>query len=208
MKNQKVIIGVVVVLVLLLLGGWLMISGKKTPISTESGANKGEQKVEVKTGDTKTSIADIMGRGENVKCSYQSSSTDSGSMTATVYVSGKKMRVDSTGVGSDGKEYQSNMVSDGSYIYVWSNNEKTGMKIPAENANSSADKWKGQAQYVDPNQKVDYKCDTWSVDEGLLAPPTDVKFTDLSALQKSQCAACDYLTGEQQATCKKTLNCN
>lgn len=205
MKNQKLIImGVVALLVILGLGGLVMSKSNKTSVTMNS---ENGQTTVVTTEDSKMSIADLMGKGGNVKCSYQASGTDSGSMSALVYLSGKKMRVESSGTNPDGEAYESKMVSDGEFVYVWSDKEKTGMKIATDASTGSTDAWKGQASYINPEQKVDYKCDSWNVDEAVFTLPTDVKFTDLSAMQKTQCSACDSLSGEQKASCKEAMGC-
>jgi hypothetical protein len=191
MKNQKVMVGIGVAVGIIVLGGIVVSQSGKTTVKN--------QQVEVTTNNAKMSISDLMGRGENVKCTYEVTSIETGTNLATMYLAGKKVRMETNG---------SQMLSDGSYTYIWSDKDKTGIKMPIDSANDSSNKWQGQAQYVDPEQKMDYKCEGWKVDESMFVVPVNVQFSDFSQMQKTQCASCDYLSGEQKTSCKKALGCD
>jgi hypothetical protein len=76
-----------------------------------------------------------------------------------------------------------------------------------------------KAESVDLTQKYNYKCEPWSGDDSLFVAPKDITFTDFSSMMPKagasgtmmdknvKCAACNYLTGEQQTQCKQTLGC-
>ena len=205
--NKKVVVGIVVAVIVLGLGGWILSRSAKTSVKVESPDGQGT--LTVQTADTQMSIADIMGKGGNVRCTYEVTSAESGTMSTVVYISGGKMRAESLGTDSEGVKTQSTVISDGQFTYVWSDKEETGMKIPAQQASgNTSSAWQGQAQYADPQQKADYKCESWNVDGTVFTPPSNITFTDFSALQKTQCAVCDSLSGEQKTTCLKSLNCN
>lgn len=176
MKNNKLGIGIAVGIGVLVVGGIALSQLGKTSVKTNMGVN-GNGKMEVKTENAKMSISDLMGKGENVKCTYEVTTTETGTSLTTMYLAGKKVRMDANG---------SQMLSDGSYTYIWSDKELTGIKMPIDSTSDSANNWQGQAQYADPEQKMDYKCEGWKVDESKFTVPANVQFTDFSQMTKVQ----------------------
>jgi len=160
-------------------------------------------------------------------CTFESTDAN-GSNKGSSYISGQKVRTDFSGTDPDGKAYNGSMISDGTYMYSWSTATPQGMKIKiTEETNQAVEDVKQDAQenpnqYIDPNDKVDYKCQGWRADQGMFTPPSDIEFVDYSQLMEqtqqntqdqtgdlknAQCAACDSLAGDEQTACKSALGC-
>ena len=115
---------------------------------------------------------------------------------------------------SQGRTIVSHMVSDGKFNYIWVDNTPTGFKMPL-----NAPKTEGNPNYsgVDENKQINYNCQTWSEDAGLLTVPTTVTFQDFSAIpaaakpigsEPAACAACDSITDAQsKLQCRSALQC-
>ncbi len=215
MKNTPLIIGVII-LILLAIGGYLYMNKSQSPLSMTGGEN-------TQRGGMK-SLKELMMMGQNQMCTF-SYADDNGSSEGTSYIAGGKVRTDFSGTDQDGKSYNGSMISDGTYAYTWTSYSPEGMKMKITDETTQTvedvkdDAQKNPNQYVDPDAKVDYKCQGWSVDESKFTPPADITFTDFSALQEQmqqqtgssgaqdKCAACDSLTGEAQTACKSALGC-
>lgn len=183
MSNKNIIIAVVVVIVLALVGGGIYLNstkGKSADLINnvrEGVQNAGESM-------TKGSIKGLLGTGKNVMCVI-----DSGAGGAsTVYVSGNNMRGDFTTVAGS-TTTKSHMVQDGDYAYIWTDGATEGSKMnikamqeSAGNASSSGQS--AQDVTADIDREVDMKCSAWNVDNSKFEVPTNVTFTDLSAMME------------------------
>ena len=145
---------------------------------------------------------------------------DNAQSQGTVYVGNGKMRTDSTATVA-GKSIVSHMILDGNTIYTWVDGQTTGFKMqvtPTEAEKSQA----SQQKPVNLEQKVDYSCEGWSVDNSLFTPPSNVTFSDFSSLMPkvpapsanvgasqnaAACAACDQAPEASRAQCKAALGC-
>jgi len=153
--------------------------GENQPTATPAEQNKA------------TSLRELLGMGQNQKCTFSTSFTDDKNVTTetsgTLYTSGKKIaeEVQITSTGNGGINTNSMMISDGDKIYTWNPSEKTsGMMLKMVEPTGTAD-GKTQNQNVDLDKKFDMKCSPWTVDESKFTIPTDVKFTDLTELMKN-----------------------
>ncbi len=110
----------------------------------------------------------------------------------TYTVSGKKMKAE--GISYDKSMTSGAMMSDGSFTYIWDTVSKKGMKmtIPTE---EDVEKLKDQGQNVPDFSKEEVKkeyedkgytmdCKETRVSDSDFIPPTDVTFTDLSAMME------------------------
>ena len=121
---------------------------------------------------------------------------------------------------SNGKTTTMHMIIDGKDSYTWLDGMETGFMMSLSTtkpANVNA-----QSQGVDPDKKVDYACQPWIADASLFVVPSDVKFTDYSAMMQgsagatmnantnttmNKCAVCDSLTGDSKTQCKTAMGC-
>ena len=117
--------------------------------------------------------------GQNLSCTF-SNSTAGQSSTGTVYISGTMMRGDFTSQIKSSTNVQSHMIRSGDQIYVWSGAQGAKMAFAGLDASASTQ----SNGSVNLDQKVNYKCTPWTVDNGQFTPPTNVKFIDLSAMMK------------------------
>lgn len=191
----------------------------------------GGQPVAEKKGEKITgSIDDLLAKNKNLKCELIVK--DGGELLAgTTYISGTKARSDFK-TKMDGQTVNGHMISDGTWVYSWMDElPQQAMKIKVDAMQSPEVKDNEQAVGVaNYEDKMDYDCYSWSKDDSMLTPPSDVKFTDysemLNALQglnnnpgiiapgldssdKSQlCGACASITDAAgKAACLKQLGC-
>ncbi|QQR82880.1 hypothetical protein IPJ70_02105 [Candidatus Campbellbacteria bacterium] len=195
-KGLIIGIGIVVLLV-----GGFMFSRGRSPLGGPLGGLDGI-----------SSLSDLMSRGTPAKCQY-SMASEGFEQTSTVYYDGKKMYMENASM-MGGKKVQSNMLIDGEFQYMWSDDgTRQGLKMavvkdaPAPSENIPT----GQASQVDFGKNLQMKCDRWSGDDGVFTPPSDVTFVDLSDLGKSfgapssMCGSCSALTGEDKIQCEATF---
>lgn len=161
--------------------------------------------------DIKGSFKSLLSGGKNMTCTYSNNDTQGG---GTVYVADKKFRSDST-VDIKGKTSEAHVLSDGDYIYIWSDKEGSKMKLTeAEKIASQTAVQNQSLQALD--KEMNMKCDSWNVETSKFVVPTDVKFNDLTemmmkiqsngakpAIDKSMCDA--ITDANAKASCMKAL---
>jgi len=204
--NKKMVI-VAIVLLLLLLGGWYLMKSKKA-VSSVTSVTSG-------TPNEQKSLKDLLSSGIAQKCTYSG---------GTTYISSGKVRGDFSTTISD-KTTASHMISDGKTSYIWTDGEKNGFKMTLGESptpgTTSQTPGNSAASGTDLNQKADYKCSNWTVDESYFTPPGTVTFTDLSQMTNpsgaptsgtggtsSQCSYCNTLSGDDKTQCLTALKCN
>jgi len=207
MKKNAVIVAIVVLLALLV-GGYLLLKAK--------GTNKVSGNPTTTQDSSPKSLRDLLMSGVAEKCTFSEGVT---------YIASGKVRGDFS-MTTDGKTTNSHMIVDGKTSYIWTDGSTTGFKttIPDETAatptsqttnttvNSSASSF---------DQKADYKCEAWSVDQTLFTLPAGVTFKDMNVLipsmapttqttsgSNSQCSYCNNLTGDSKVQCLAALKCN
>lgn len=130
------------------------------------------------------SLKDLLSQGIAQKCTW-SQTTEDGTMTGEILISGKKFKQTSKIPNPNG-ETQVNMVSDGDWFYTWSNDSTTGnmaikMKMSevekdANTATASTQK----SNSVDLNKQLDYQCQPTTLSDKDLALPTGIEFIDVN----------------------------
>ena len=203
--NTRIVGAIVVVLILLGIGGYLVL-----------GQNKSGQETNLTPAPTKTdqetssvNLWGILAKGGNQKCDFTYATSDV-STTGTFYFSGKKMRGDVT-TKTERETSMFYLIRDGDVNYMWGTGMEAGFKMTLKEEDLKTNEQFNQ--YYDVNQKVDYKCSPWLVDNNKFTPPSNVKVMDLSAytLPKSgegaNCSTCNYLSGDGKIACLQQLNC-
>lgn len=203
-KKAGLIIGVIVIAIVLAV--FFLMQSMKSP------EQKSENSVANGLGEmTKGSIAGLIAAGKSVNCTMN---YPDGQGSGSVYVSGKKVRGDFS-VLAEGKEYKSSMIQDGDYAYLWSDADKKGTKIKVSGLGSGSAPTgaNSQSQAVNLDQQVDLKCSSEGVDASKFVVPSDVEFTDMSAMMEkvqqqsgqtpgSTSSPCDAITDPQaKASC-------
>lgn len=202
----------------LLLSACSLTSPKTSTNQTERQPLETESEEKSITG----SIKEIMGMGQSLKCSW-SQSQDNQEIRGSVYISGNKFR-QTVFMPIENETVEVNSISDSEYIYTWGGfggeNQGTKFKI-AEFSNITpppADEGSPSGS-VNLEEKLDFKCSPWIVDQSLLVPPTNINFVDQSEIMKKAteqmknsgadiCAICDQAPNEAaRAQCRSSANC-
>jgi hypothetical protein len=106
-------------------------------------------------------------------------------------VSDEKMRSDYTSQ-VDGEDISGSVISDGAWVYSWSTGPMayaTKMKVDDYETETPGDEelfdnlnetTEDSVNYFEDD--VTYNCWDWDVDASVFTPPSDIEFTDLSAM--------------------------
>jgi hypothetical protein len=177
MKKTGLIIAAVFIICIALAGGgiFLMQSSKNAPSSAKPTVTTQKPK----TGETTTlkgTILSLLSGGKTVTCQITYPDNKG---TGTVYVSDKKFAGDFTMKGADGKETVGHMVSDGTYVYIWSQAMPMGIKMNLAAAKSASQNAQAN-QSVNINQEVNLNCSPWIPDNSKFIAPSNIKFQDMS----------------------------
>jgi hypothetical protein len=205
---SKIIIWVVVLVVVV--GGIVAATNNKETNTEENGADSSSEEF---FGSAK----DLIMSGKNVTCTFERED-ENGSVNGTVYIkaSDEKVRGDFTLVQPDGVEFKSSVINDGKMGYTWGSSPFGDIAVKfAINENDSSDTFDSD-QPFEADEKLDYKCSSWSVDENKFNPPADVQFQDFTAgfnqIQSAEtdiCSACDQIPdANAQAQCRANLGCS
>ncbi|MDQ5962566.1 MAG: hypothetical protein QG653_373 [Patescibacteria group bacterium] len=175
--------------------------------------------------DRKGSLKEIFARGGSQKCTY--TIIENGiTSSATIYLSGEKMRVDSQ-TTTNGKAENARMLLTNNIMYVWGDGMPQGIKMPIPDANTpTSQNTQGTVQMVDLDKEMNYSCSPWSADASYFTPPTNIKFMDMSQMmnqvaptgstgsgggsidvQAMQCGACDSLPEPDKTACRQAIGC-
>lgn len=130
---------------------------------------------------TTESIRALLTKGESQECtfSYEESGT---SVSGTAYFSNQEqLRLNFKSQGSTESQDGSMIIKDGQQ-YFWDNNTKQGVKFAFSQEEAESSQQQSQSQGIDPSKDINFTCKAWEVDSAFFTPPTDVKFTDLSAI--------------------------
>ena len=205
-KQMWLVIGMIVVaLAVLGVGAFVKMSKSSKSAQDVNLTQPSVEQVSVPTSPpmTQGNLKSLLGVGRNTNCQivYPDQSGP-----GTVYVGGSKFRGDFT-VKVDAKDMVSHMISDGTYMYIWSEGTPQGTKIKVDTFQNSSPNPSGKAQAVDLNQQVNLNCSDWTVDQSKFILPTGVTFTDLSKLMpKMDKSMCDAITDPQaKEACQKSL---
>ncbi len=175
MKKIGIVIATVVLLLIIAVGGVLFLKYSKAPAQTQS-ANT--QSAKPATNSTSDSILSLISGGKNVSCAITYPDNKG---AGSIFVSDKKFAGDFTTKDSAGKDIAGHMISDGTFMYIWSASMSTGIKVNLANAKNMAQN-SAISQGFNVNQKVDMKCSPWITDDSKFAVPATIKFQDMSQL--------------------------
>jgi hypothetical protein len=167
--TTKIILGVVGVAVA---GGvgYSVVTNDAAPMGSSDGAFSGD-------------VFALMERGGNWKCTW-AGNDDGMSIEGTVYVSGDRFRSESHMVAS-GMDLSAQAVSDGEFIYTWSDAAPMGVKFSLEAAEDMASEAEASLPANEEASQqfaedYDYSCERWNADSAVFELPSDVTFNDFS----------------------------
>ncbi len=220
-----------VYLLLLLLPAVLIFSGcgkkvennKISPVVENPAVQTNVAAENEKSDTTKTSasVKEMLKSGKSLECTFSSTDTGQGAtQSGKMYVDGAKARIrtetevitNSTGVKSEAY-----MITDGNYGYSWSSiDPKAGIKFNLNESSSVNSTDKSGQNTEDLDQKIDFDCHNWSVDNSKFDLPAGVKFTDFDQMMKSiptntttidPCSICKQTTDAAIKAACQNLNC-
>jgi len=163
---------------LFLIMGLVSGCGNKNQIFNNSESNQPEAFV--------GSLNDLLNRGEAVKCSY-SKEDDQGKYNGIFYVDGRNQKVRSevemtlkTGTTTKIMAYG---IMDKEYSYSWTNlMPNKGYKVKLVDTKAVKTDKPDQAQKVDWEEKNNFSCSHWNLDESFFVLPTGVDFQDINSI--------------------------
>jgi len=191
-------------------------------VTTESGKSE--------TTKMSASVKEMLKGGKSLECTFNFADKQDGSThSGKFYVDSSRARFRSeteTTMKDTGQKIMAYMITDGDYGYSWSNvNPKTGFKINLNETTTTANTDKTVQSAEDLDQKVDFDCRKWSVDNSKFDLPAGVDFTDINEMMKSlsvpanttnvspngtninYCSVCNQIPDAKlKAECQKT-NC-
>lgn len=136
-------------------------------------------------------LAEAMASGQSVECVMTNNQTET---SFTYQVKGKMIRT--FGQLTPDSTTSANMISDGTYLYMWSDDDQAGTKyrIPTEAETEEmmeqsndvlpdlSDQTK-QQEFIDMGYSI--QCDQVNLSEETFVPPATVLFQDLSQMMES-----------------------
>ena len=178
--NKKVLILLTLVFLFLVVGlsyayVMSMKNAQKEPNQTD---NIKPVVKEEPTNGSKT-VFDLINMNKPLSCTFTSSDPQ---MDGQVFVLGKKMRGNFKIDDGNGKKMESYVVSDGMTLYLWGDVMAQGIKMNISEL--YVDNVKENNNLKTFNESFNYDCTDWVVDESYFVAPTDVTFTDATALQE------------------------
>lgn len=213
--NAKIMIAVAFLLVLLGGIGYVMWARQsvKGPV-TNSVKNTIMQD---KPATQSMSFKDLLTKNITQKCTF-TDKNESANVSGETYIKNGTMRGIITTMAG-GKTIKSNMIVNSKTAMMWMDGQKTGYTYSIESMNAQVTGAPTKDELVDLSKNYNYKCEPWTSDDSLFTAPKDITFTDFSSMmqknsgsgammnQDTKCAACNYLSGEQQTQCKQALGC-
>jgi hypothetical protein len=196
--SKKLIITIVVFV--LLLGGAAAAYFVSNNNDNNQQAENTENTSQTTSGD-QTSLKSLLAQNRNLTCSYSGTDGSGNQNSGTVYIAGERVRGNFVLVYPDGKQYKSNMIQDGTYMYLWEDGSVEGFRYDISKFRGEDDANKDdspQNQGIDQDQQFNFDCQNWTVDESKFQVPANVNFADFSAqIEQSQeqlQAACAAIT--------------
>ncbi len=216
--NKNLLIGIVIVLLILIGGGYMFLNRSQNPQPSTIETTETTQVTNTAGVVEKKSIKSLLALGSNQTCTFEDKETGS---SGTVFIDSGKFRGDfSSNVNN--VVSNSHMIADGKDVYVWTDNSKEGFKMSVDSIEKINE---GGPKTVDINKEVDYSCTPQGAEVSKFVLPTDVVFSDFSKMiedaaklkqngtsnttqsPQSNCGVCDSVPAESQAQCREALRC-
>jgi hypothetical protein len=167
-------IGIILGILIVVGGIWYFTQNQNNSSEVESNTSS-TQTAEEENFSEMGSIKALMERGSDVKCTYETTEEGQAS-SGTVYASDGKVRGDFS-ITTDGVAGTGHMIADSSTGYFWMEGQTSGMKMmmnePDQTANTSN-------QGIDPNKEYNFACESWTPDESMFVPPSNVTFQEFT----------------------------
>jgi len=124
------------------------------------------------------SINELLTMNKSLKCTWKESATGASDVTNLMYIDGQRFYQDVT-MGDIGHAY---MISDGEYLYMWNDFTDTAskMNIKETEKNTKPATEQASGNNTGLEQKKDFLCEKWSVDNSVFTPPAGKNFKDVT----------------------------
>jgi hypothetical protein len=214
MQNKQSVVGLIAAAVIITGAGFVYLYDKAKP-APEPNRTVAEKITPAKSSVAGT-IADVLNTKENKQCNFETSDNASGKF----YLANDKVYGTLT-ASESGQNDVTYVIKDHDNFYIWGGSLPSGIRISmslsdlSKNLNNNP-----YASSFDVNQKVEYSCKSWTPDESVFTPPTDIKFTDINATSlptgtaqpksvnpTDQCSLCNSLSGQAKNTCIASFHC-
>lgn len=174
--STKIIIGVVAAVVVAA-GAWYYMGGMN-PATTDdqsgAAALSGDERNTATATQGEGSLESLVALGGNYECTVTMDQQGTQSQ-GTVYISGTKVRGDFA-AQAEGMTMNASMISDGSFVYTWSDLMPQGYKMAVTATGGST----GTAQSgFDMTAGVTYNCNPWTPETSKFVPPSNIQFQTL-----------------------------
>jgi len=122
-------------------------------------------------------INELLTMNKPLKCAWKESATGDKDVTNIIYISGKKFYQDVT-MSDIGHSFT---ISDGDYLYIWNDFNDMASKMKYSQIKTSPVPGQGKTPGASgQEQKRDFICEKWSVDNSVFSPPNDKNFKDVT----------------------------
>ena len=218
MKNNTIVIAIVIA-VILILGVWLLVMGRKNsgqPANPATGANPQNQpapaasnpSAQNKPSTFSGNLADLMAKKTPVSCqvSFDQNGT---TQTQKMYLDGSNVRTDVV-MTVGGQQNTAHVVIKDGWEYMWYDNALPGMAAnTGTKINLSALPKQPQGQTTpgatqnnggfDTQKNMNFSCAPWTPDASQFVLPANIQFQDLSSLMQPSAIPVPTVTGSAGA---------
>ena len=181
-RRMSLIVAAVLIVLVLGIGLYLFTrSPKPNPQQPVTSEQASAAPTETPAQETKGTFKDLLAQRKDVSCTIAYTDIQG---NGTIYVSSPKFRGDIS-MQISNQPLTSHIISDGTYMYMWTDNSTKGTKIKMDlnQTPPPATSSSSQNQMSDLNKEVNFKCTPWTVDSSKFALPTDVQFSDFSNIK-------------------------
>lgn len=185
LKNQAGVapmIIVVIIVAILAIGaaGWYVFSRN----NDDSANTNDNNTTEITEQNIEGSYFDVIATGSPMECNWDLNYDGEALVTnGKLYTDGSNRGRSEATYQDDGQSAQSYTLIDANYVYNWvvSGGSAFGSRIDRANVEGGEvnEALFKASPSVDLNADYKFDCKSWTVDENLLTPPSDVNFTEL-----------------------------
>lgn len=177
LKRNQLIIGITVfVLIIIGMLGYILY-GKTQTTNPNSIPSNNKISSNASQNQLQTSIKDLFAGGQNRKCVFNVKGSGTGSTTGTVYVNANNAAGEFV-MTTNGKDSKINLIKNNDTFYIWGDALPTGIKMTSSVDDMVSKMQQSQYGALNPNEKVNYNCSNWTVDQSMFKIPSSVKFID------------------------------
>jgi hypothetical protein len=187
MQNKIIIIVVALIIIIAGFLGYTKLAGKTSNNPSITITNEQDKKENTLTG----TIKDLLAKNLTQKCTIVYPENKG---TGTIYFAGKKFNGEFT-MNIENQKMTSYTISDGTYMYIWTNNSPTGMKMKISEQEVKTPTGT-TTQKTNLEDQVKFTCTGWTLNQTKFTPPANIKFESLDNLFPT---AMPTKTGEKKA---------